>query len=332
MIECDVAAVVVTLGDTPRLHQAISSIRSSVTNLDVSVICVINDPSASGNWQRDGVHYVGAGMNLGWAGGVHAGLIGVDSQYVWAIQDDMTVNRHALGSLLSEFAHDQSLAAVRPLNVSSDGRVHAFQQGNIAAIDGRITKRLPAVPTHPNCLKPIPDEGFLSSAGLLVRRDVWDATGGFDPWYFPWGHIDVDFGQTLKSSGWNFRTVLGAHFTHHGQTSTTTNFREMCLARHNYLYGVKWGLEELVRDPELAPVSPWIVESSRLGAGQPRNTDIETLRRISGIAAADLAMSASRWMGDELTYFALRQLVTDQSVRRKTTHRLYTALRGKFAQ
>lgn len=330
MIKCDVAAVVVTLGDTPRLHQAISSVRSSVTHLNVSVICVINDPSATGTWQRDGVHYVGAGLNLGWAGGLHAGLIGVDSKYVWAIQDDMIVDPHTLNNLIKVLDNDQNLASVRPLNVDAGGFVAAGQQGNLANGHGRFVTRMPQQATPFRDLTPIDEEGYLPSSGQLIRREVWDAVGGFDPWFYPWGHIDVDFAQTLRATGWQFRTVLDAHMTHKGQTSTTSNFRSLCMVRHDYLYESKWDLDNFVDLQDVPPVSPWIVEASRQGGAKPRETDLETLRNVTAVAAADLARWIPIAVSEELTYLALRQFLVDPSIRRGVGKRAYSALRRKL--
>lgn len=330
MIKCDVAAVVVTLGDTPRLQQAISSVRSSVTNLDVSVICVINDPSATGTWQRDGVHYVGAGLNLGWAGGLHAGLIGVDSQYVWAIQDDMIVDPHTLNKLIEVLDNDQGLGSVRPLNVDSRGVVAAGQQGNLADNRGRFGTRMPRHATLAQNLTPIDSEGFLSSSGQLIRREVWDSVGGFDPWYYPWGHIDVDFAQTLRSTGWRFQTVLDAHMIHQGHTSTTSDFRSLCMVRHDYLYDSKWDFQVSGEFKGVPPVSPWIVQASRQGAAKPRETDLETLRNVTAVAAADLARWIPIAVSDDLSYLALRQLVVDPRIRRSVGKRTYAALRRKL--
>lgn len=330
MIKCDVAAVVVTLGDTPRLHQAISSVRSSVTHLDVSIICVINDPSATGTWQRDGVHYVGAGLNLGWAGGLHAGLIGVESKYVWAIQDDMTVDPHALNTLVKVLDAEQSLASVRPLNVDARGLVSAGQQGNLANGHGHFVTRVPQRATRVRDLTPIEKEGFLLSSGQLIRREVWDAIGGFDPWFYPWGHIDVDFAQTLKATGWEFRTVLDAHMTHKGQTSTTSNFRSLCMVRHDYLYNSKWDFQVSPELKGVPPVSPWIVQASRQGAAKPRETDLETLRNVTAITAADLARWIPSAVSTELTYLALRQFLVEPSIRRSVGKRTYAALRRKL--
>jgi len=329
MISCDVAAVVVTLKDSPRLHEAISSIKSSVTHVNVLVICVINDPSVSGTWQRDGVRYVGAGMNLGWAGGVHAGLIDVDSKYVWAIQDDMIVDPHALEVLIRSLESNQALASVRPLNVDARGVVAASQQGNLANGNGRFVTRLPLRPTLAQNLIPIKNEGYLASSGQLIRREVWDALGGFDPWYYPWGHIDVDFGQTLRTTGWQFQTVLEARMTHQGQASTTSNFRSLCMVRHDYLYDAKWDPSVITHENAAIPVSAFIVQESRNGAAKPRSTDLESLRNVTAVAAADLALWMSRAMSDELSYLSLRQLVLNSSTRRSVGKRAFAALRRK---
>jgi len=141
---------------------------------------------------------------------------------------------------------------------------------------------------------------------------------------------DIDFAQTLRKADWKFQTVLNAHMTHIGQTSTTSNFRSMCRIRNEYLYDMKWGLVINVKSDGAPPVSPWIIQSAKNSASQPRDVDLETLRYVTGIAATDLAIWMSRAMSDELSYLSLRQLVVDPKVRRSVTRRTFQAIRRRL--
>ena len=42
--------------------------------------------------------------------------------------------------------------------------------------------------------------GFGSGAALVVRREAWEAAGGFDPDYFMYGE-DLDLGLRLRLAG-----------------------------------------------------------------------------------------------------------------------------------
>lgn len=290
MISCQTAAVLVTLRDSPSLRATIASVRAALAGADAAVICVVNDPGRTGTNFEDGTWFVGAGLNLGWAAGVHAGLIGVESEYVWAIQDDLQVNPGTHAELRAVLEQQPRLGSVRPLPVDRHGVVPAGWVTSTVADDGEFSAPVPAEPTPATDLVDPPSGSFLPSSGQLIRRSAWDATGGFDPWFYPWGYIDVDFGRTLRSCGWEQRTVTAARMVHDAGGSTNAPFRLLCAARNKALFAAKWAA--LATTP--AQVDPAIVQQVRATRGRPRNHDLEGLRAIAGAAAADTLRHVSR--------------------------------------
>ena len=55
--------------------------------------------------------------------------------------------------------------------------------------------------------------GFCSGAALVVRREAWDAVGGFDERYFMYGE-DLDLCLRLRLAGWGVGIVPGARVAH----------------------------------------------------------------------------------------------------------------------
>jgi len=55
--------------------------------------------------------------------------------------------------------------------------------------------------------------GFASGAALVVRREAWDAAGGFDADYFMYGE-DLDLSLRLRLAGWEIGVVGGAVVEH----------------------------------------------------------------------------------------------------------------------
>jgi N-acetylglucosaminyl-diphospho-decaprenol L-rhamnosyltransferase len=55
--------------------------------------------------------------------------------------------------------------------------------------------------------------GFASGAALVVRREAWDATGGFDDSYFMYGE-DLDLSLRLRLAGWEIGVAGGAVVEH----------------------------------------------------------------------------------------------------------------------
>lgn len=314
----DVTAVVVTLRDSPRLRAAIASVHAAAVSRRVEVVCVVNEPGAVGTWTEEGVRFVGAGMNLGWAAGMHAGLIDADGTYVWAIQDDLVVAPGSLDILCDHLESDDGLAAVRPLNVDGDGLVpRAGLGGTIDDRTGLWSDPIPASPTPAERLADARTGSFLPSSGQLVRRDVWDAVGGFDPWFYPWGFIDIDFARTLRASGWRFAHVPAARMRHGGTGSTTSLFRMMCHDRNRSLFVQKWTDGTVPPHDPAALVSPAIVETVRAGRAAPRPLDLAALQSVAGQAAADLSVGMNRWMAEHAHFHALRTMLQEPAIRRR---------------
>jgi N-acetylglucosaminyl-diphospho-decaprenol L-rhamnosyltransferase len=327
-LECEVAAVAVALRDSPRLRQALASTRRAAGGRDLATVCVINDPSAVGWGEEDGVRFVGAGMNLGWAAGVHAGLIGVRSDYVWAIQDDLTVGADALDRLAAALEADPGLGSVRPISVDEQGRVDEGTCGGSVDDAGRWSAPIPRRSIPASSAATLPVGGYLPSSGQLIRRRAWDAVGGFDPWFYPWGYIDIDFGRTLTRGGWRFAHVASAHMRHATRGSTTALFRWLCSARNQALFAAKWADEGAGPSamPSIAPASA-IIASAREGRARPREVDLDALRQIAGVAAADLGVAAMRWSSLSAMGRAARLAATDAPTRRATAAKFGRAAR-----
>lgn len=288
----EVVAVAVTLAESPALHAAIDSARESLRGVDHLVVVVHNSPSATGVDDREGVRWVGAGMNLGWAAGMHAGLLGTTSRFVWAIQDDLIVTPDSYGLLASALATDPGLGSVRGLPVDEKGLTHPGFAGTRITEDGLITGGLPPEPIPAHAYDPEMVGSYLPSSGQLIRREVWDQVGGFDPWIYPWGYIDIDFGRTLSHAGHGFRIVPQALMRHETHRSTNHPFRQHLIARNRWLFNEKWrGPEPDLDEPRADPA---IVTAMRAGRMQPRDVDLAGLQRIAGVAGTDLALRLGR--------------------------------------
>ena len=59
------------------------------------------------------------------------------------------------------------------------------------------------------------DVDYCSGCGLLVRREAWEAAGGFDEAYFPAYREDVDLCLSLRARGYRTVYAPGARVVHH---------------------------------------------------------------------------------------------------------------------
>jgi GT2 family glycosyltransferase len=58
--------------------------------------------------------------------------------------------------------------------------------------------------------------GQAAAAALLVRREAYVASGGFDERFFPAWYEDVDFCRSLRTAGWDVYFSRDAQFIHEG--------------------------------------------------------------------------------------------------------------------
>src|SRR3954452_6473649 len=73
---------------------------------------------------------------------------------------------------------------------------------------------------------------FASGAALVVRREAWEATGGFDPAYFMYGE-DLDLALRLRLAGWGVGVIPAAR-VEHAYEFTKGNYKWFLLERNRW--------------------------------------------------------------------------------------------------
>ena len=73
--------------------------------------------------------------------------------------------------------------------------------------------------------------GWLSGSCMLLRREAFDAVGGFDPAYFMYFE-DLDLCERICRAGWQIVYVPAAVVIHEGGASTSRDPRAMADAHH----------------------------------------------------------------------------------------------------
>ena len=167
--------------------------------------------------------------NVGFGRAANAGMAATRSAVVVVANADVRFEPDSLRRLQAELLADPSLAAVGPQVVYPDGspqasarrlpdlttaighallsRVHA---GN------RFTRRYRALDADPTVAR---DVDWLSGCTVALRREAFEAVGGFDPGYFLYVE-DVDLGVRLQAAGWRLRYAPAARVAHRVGAST----------------------------------------------------------------------------------------------------------------
>jgi GT2 family glycosyltransferase len=163
------------------------------------------------------------------------------TEWIWLLHDDCEPAPDALEQLLAGAGRSRSAAVLGPkLNDLSDRRV--VREAGITT--DRAGRRLTGV--EPGEIDQGQHDGnravlAVSSAGMLVRRDVWNQLGGFDD-NLPLFRDDIDFCWRAHAAGYEVRVVTDAVVYHRElsarqvRTTPATGGHPRMLDRRSALY------------------------------------------------------------------------------------------------
>jgi N-acetylglucosaminyl-diphospho-decaprenol L-rhamnosyltransferase len=176
-----------------------------------------------------GARLVTADRNLGFAGGVNAGVHESHTPWVLVLNPDILLTRDAVERMIAAGDADSAIAAVGAQLVGPDGEpqpaysLRRFPTLGVWAADLLLIDHL--WPGNPASVRYLAadldrtrdqDAEQPAAACLLVRRAAFDAVGGLDAGFHPAWFEDVDFCRRLVSAGWRIRYVAGARVVHEG--------------------------------------------------------------------------------------------------------------------
>ncbi|HET7407310.1 MAG TPA: glycosyltransferase [Mycobacteriales bacterium] len=119
--------------------------------------------------------------------------------WVWLLHDDSAPDPQALHELLALADEMPSATVIGPKIRTWDGR-HLAEIGITSDVTGRRETGLERREVDQGQHDSVRDVLAVSSAGALIRRDVWDRLGGFDP-ALPMTRDDIDFGWRVNRAG-----------------------------------------------------------------------------------------------------------------------------------
>lgn len=189
-----------------------------------------------------------AGRNLGFAGGVNAGVRRIGTDNILVLNPDATLAagetlRESLESALQE---DNTGAVAGVLRAEGTGPQLGFTVRRLPRTRDLMLEALGVNALWPSnranaryrCLDldlhAAQEVEQPAGAFLMFRREAWEELGGWDEEFYPVWFEDVDFCKRLLASGWRIRLAPGARALHAGGHSVG---KLSPSARASYWYG-----------------------------------------------------------------------------------------------
>jgi N-acetylglucosaminyl-diphospho-decaprenol L-rhamnosyltransferase len=237
-----VAVVVVTYSPGASLAAFLDSL-AMATDLPVEVVLADNgstDGSVEEASHRSGVRVVETGGNVGYGRAANIGVHGTTAEFVVVANPDIEWEPGSLDLLLAAAERWSQGAAFGPLIHTPDGAIYpsaralpSLGRGIGHALCGWWWPSNPWTAAY-RVEKEAPRErtaGWLSGSCLLLRRDAFDAVGGFDPGYFMYFE-DLDLGDRLRQARWQNVYVPSATVLHTGGHATSRDAARMAAEHH----------------------------------------------------------------------------------------------------
>jgi N-acetylglucosaminyl-diphospho-decaprenol L-rhamnosyltransferase len=237
-----VAVVAVTYSPGESLHTFLDSL-ASATNRPLDIVLADNgstDGSVELESTREGVRLIETGGNLGYGRAANLGVRATTAEFVVVANPDIEWEPGSLDQLLAAARRWPQAASFGPRIHTPEGAIYpsarelpSLSRGVGHALFGwwwpsnpwtagyRVEGEAPRERTA----------GWLSGSCLLLRRDAFDAVGGFDPNYFMYFE-DLDLGDRFGKAGWQNVYVPSAAVCHTGGHATSRDAARMAAEHH----------------------------------------------------------------------------------------------------
>ena len=160
-------------------------------------------------------------------------------EWLWLLHDDCEPAADALEQLLRGAAETPTAAVLGPKLMDWSNRDVILEAGLTIDTAGRRITGIESREVDQGQHDGDRDALAVSSAGMLIRRDVWEQVGGFDPGMALLGE-DVDFCWRVQAAGYRVRVITDSVVFHaqaasRGRRAISVGRRARLLGRRNGL-------------------------------------------------------------------------------------------------
>lgn len=248
MAGVDASVIVVSYNTKALTLACLASIRRFTAGLAHSVI-VVDNASTDGSAdaiadQYPDVTLIRSDRNLGFSGGVNAGLAVNDSEFVILFNSDAYLIDNAFAAMV-DFARAHPEAGGVGCRVMNEDRTHQPTAARFPHLwldfSDHVLRPLGVLPRswQANCVdatdyrEPVETDWLSGSCALYRRRAIAEA-GGIDDAFFL-GEEDIDLGWRLKARGWRVMYMPFPGVVHLGGRS-----RAMSATSAGYFFGGRY--------------------------------------------------------------------------------------------
>jgi GT2 family glycosyltransferase len=202
-------------------------------------------------------------------------------EWIWLLHDDSAPEVDALDELLVRVTHSPSVWLVGPKIRDWSGE-RLVQAGLTIDAVGHIDAGVDVGELDQGQLDEVDEVLAVSSAGALIRRDVWDRLGGMDPAWSAYGD-EVDLGWRVNAASGRVVVAPRAIMRHVGGGCTT---RSADLSMHTTSVRRRNGMQVVLSNTSSAMV-PLLLVRYVLG-GLIRALGLLAVSRRPSLAGAEL--------------------------------------------
>lgn len=231
-----IAVVIINYNTCQELQACLGSIKPE----EAGEVVVVDNNSSDGSVEMVRSKYPWVMLhanrtNLGYGAGANQAIAGCTTQYVLLLNSDTRLQPGALEALSRYLDQHPEAAIVGPRLVNSDGTLQAscypfpgpldtyLENSTCAIFFGRLIRRyVPGIRrlywrtwSHDSA-RIVP---WVKGASLAIRREAFDAVGGFDESFFMYFE-DADLCCRLKKAGWEIHFAPVTTIVHVGGAST----------------------------------------------------------------------------------------------------------------
>lgn len=234
------SVIVVVHAGARHLEYSVVSLAAYSDRSDVEVVVVDNgSPDRCFEVAEERfpwVKVVRSEENLGFAGGVHLGAAKARGEVLVLLNDDAAACDGFVDAHLEALGSDPKAAASAGRLLSWDGRRHDFVRGGVTfdCHAFQLGQGFPVAEVEPpRAGEALP---FACGGNMAIRREDWDAIGGFDSELFAYFE-DVDLGWRLWALGREVVAAPEAVARHRGAATSAGlgDFRRGVLFERNAL-------------------------------------------------------------------------------------------------